>query len=95
MTEEKAKKKIKMRACVACREIRHKSEFLRVVKSPEGEYFIDNGGKANGRGAYICKSKKCAELAKKRKQFDRSFKEKVPAEIYDKVIAATEEFEDE
>ncbi len=91
MTASGEKKKIKMRSCVACRESRLKSEFLRLVRSPEGEYFIDETGKANGRGAYICKSKKCAEAAKKRRQFDRSFKEKVPAEIYDKVTAALEE----
>ena len=84
-----------MRSCVSCREVRHKSEFLRVVKTPEGEFIIDKSGKSSGRGAYICKSKSCAEIAKKRRQFDRAFKMKVPDEIYEKIFAEIEEVADE
>ena len=88
-------KEIKLRHCISCRAERHKREFLRIVKSPEGEYFIDESGKANGRGAYLCKLKKCAQEMKKRRQLDRSFKTKVPQEVYEKVLAAAEEFDDE
>lgn len=82
-------KQIEMRRCVSCREIRHKSEFLRVVKTPAGEVALDLSGKAPGRGAYICKSEKCAAENFKRRRLDKSFKIKVPAEIYDQIRAAT------
>ena len=93
MEKGKSGKEIKLRHCISCRAERHKSEFLRIVKTPEGEYEIDLTGKANGRGAYLCKSKKCAEDMKKRRQLDRSFKVKVPAEVYEKVCKAAEEFD--
>ncbi len=80
-------KNIKMRRCVSCRKIFHKSEFLRVVKTPDKNFEIDFSGKAQGRGAYICKSPDCAANAKKRRQFDRSFKQKVPDELYEKIIS--------
>ena len=95
MSKGKAKKQIEMRRCIACREVRHKSELLRVVKSPDGEFSIDETGKKSGRGAYVCRMKKCAEVAKKRKLFDRAFKVKVPPEFCDEIISATEKFENE
>ncbi len=88
-------KQIKMRSCVACREIKNKAEFLRAVKTPEGEFMIDKTGKANGRGAYICKLEKCAIEAKKRRKFDVAFKSKVPAEFYDEVISAVKSLNNE
>ena len=84
------KKQIKMRRCIACREIRHKTEFIRAVKTPEGNFIIDPTHKANGRGAYICKSEKCALETKKRRRLDASLKTKVPAEFYDEVIKTVE-----
>lgn len=81
-----ASKNIKMRRCVSCRKIFHKSEFLRIVRNIDGNFEIDIKGNAQGRGAYICKSPACAENAKKRRQFDKSFKTKIPDEIYEKVI---------
>ena len=85
-----ATKEIEMRRCVACRAIRHKSEFLRLVKTPEGNFEIDTGGKAAGRGAYLCKSAKCAAENKKRRRLDMSMKTKVPAEFYDEILKAVE-----
>ena len=83
-------KQIEMRRCVSCREVRHKSEFLRVVKNPAGEVALDFSGKAAGRGAYICKSEKCAADTLKRRRLDKPLKIKVPAEIYDQIRAAAD-----
>lgn len=77
-------KQIEMRRCVACRQVRHKSELLRVVKASD-TISIDVTGKASGRGAYVCKSSECAELIKKRRSLDRVFKVKVPNELYDMI----------
>lgn len=86
-SEKSATKIIKIRRCVSCRKNFQKSELLRVVKTPDENFEIDLSGKAQGRGAYICKSSACAENAKKRRQFDKSFKTKVPDEIYEKIIS--------
>lgn len=86
-SEKSATKIIKIRRCVSCRKNFQKSELLRVVKTPDENFEIDLSGKAQGRGAYICKSSACAENAKKRRQFDKSFKIKVPDEIYEKIIS--------
>ncbi len=85
-------KKIEMRRCVNCRELKHKSEFLRVVKTPDGDFLLDFTGKAQGRGAYICKNEKCAAENLKRRKLDKSFKSKVPAEIYDEICKAVNNF---
>ncbi len=77
-------KQIEMRRCVACRQVRHKSELLRFVKASD-TISIDVTGKAPGRGAYVCKSSECAELIKKRRNLDRVFKVKVPNELYDMI----------
>jgi len=142
-----ATKQIEMRRCVVCRQVRHKSELLRVVKTSAGEIFIDEdqklfgrggnvtlqsvdvkvcdetnsssvikkvfgrGGnvtlnpvdeteicdetnstsateKIFGRGAYVCKSETCAAVLKKRHGLDKTFKCKVPADVYEKICAA-------
>ena len=77
-------KQIEMRRCVACQQVHHKSELLRVVKSAEN-FSLDETGKAPGRGAYVCRSIECIELIKKRRGLDRSFKAKVPDELYDMI----------
>ena len=80
-----------MRRCVNCRESKHKSELLRIVRTPEGNFAIDSTGKANGRGAYICKNEKCAAETQKRRKLDKSFKTALPAEIYDEIVKAVAE----
>ena len=65
-------RKIPMRMCVGCREIKPKIELLRVVKTPEGEILLDFSGKVSGRGAYVCPNKECLERAVKQKQLDRA-----------------------
>lgn len=77
-------KQIEMRRCVACRQVRHKSELLRLVKTSD-KISIDTTGKLDGRGAYVCKSLECAESLKKRRNLDRVFRVKVPTELYDTI----------
>lgn len=88
-------KPIKMRRCVSCREVKHKSELLRIVKNSDENFEIDLSGKMQGRGAYICKSVICANNAKKRKQLDKSFKKNIPAEVYEKIISVIENTKNE
>ena len=78
-------KQIEMRRCVVCRQVRHKSELLRVVKNSAGEILFDETGKIEGRGAYVCRSPDCAATIKKRRNFDKVFKAKVPDELYDRI----------
>ena len=59
------KRKIPLRRCVGCREMKDKRELLRIVRNNEGEIFVDPTGKKNGRGAYICKSMECFSKARK------------------------------
>lgn len=78
-------KKIPMRMCTACREIKPKRELVRVVKTPENEILLDLTGKLNGRGAYICKSVECLEKAEKSNALQRAFSCEVSKEIYDRL----------
>ena len=77
-------KQIEMRRCVVCRQVRHKSEMLRVVKS-NGKFSLDETGKAAGRGAYVCKSSECLVSLIERRNFDKVFKAKLPDEFYDRI----------
>ena len=81
----KPKKIIAQRACVGCRKVQSKQEMIRVVRTPAGMIDVDLIGKAPGRGAYLCKKTECLKAASKRRQFERAFKMKVPADIYDKI----------
>lgn len=83
-------KKIPMRQCLGCREMKPKRELIRVVRSPEGEITLDFNGKANGRGAYICPETECLKRAEKSKALDRAFSAAVPVEIYQKLHAEME-----
>ena len=75
-------KKIPMRQCVGCMEMRPKNELIRVVKSPEGEISLDVSGKKNGRGAYVCKSSDCLAKAIKAKRLQRAFETAIPDSVY-------------
>ena len=77
--------KERLRMCIICREHSDKKELLRIVKNKEGQIFVDKTGKANGRGAYICKDKNCFEKLKKTRGLNRAFKCEIPNEIYDKI----------
>ena len=76
-------KKVPMRMCVSCRQMRPKSTLLRIVHTPEGDLEIDFKGKKNGRGAYICDSEECILKAVKGRIFNRVFSVEVSQEIYD------------
>ena len=80
-----ANKKIPMRKCVGCQEMKEKKSLIRVVKTAEGDIILDDTGKKNGRGAYLCPSMECLKMARKKKGPDRSFRMTVPEEIYDQL----------
>lgn len=75
-------KKIPMRMCLGCGEMKPKRELIRVVKSKEGDISLDLTGKKSGRGAYICKSVECFEKARKARKFERSFTCMISEDIY-------------
>ena len=79
-------RRIPLRQCAGCGEMKPKSELVRVVRSPEGEISLDLTGKKNGRGSYICKSVNCFIMAIKRKSFERAFGQK----LSDETVAAVE-----
>ena len=79
------KKKIPMRQCTGCQEMKNKRELIRVIKTPEDEITIDATGKKNGRGAYLCNSLECLKKARKTKAIERSLKTTIPDEIYDQL----------
>lgn len=83
-------KKIPMRQCTGCREMKPKRELIRVVKSPEDELSLDFKGKAQGRGAYVCPQPDCLKKAIKSKALERSLEIKIPDEIYDRLWAQME-----
>jgi len=80
-----SKKKVPMRQCVGCREMKSKKEMMRVIKTPENEILLDVTGKKNGRGAYVCFSGECLNKAIKNKGLERSFKQSIPEEIYERL----------
>ena len=83
-------KKIPMRQCLGCREMKPKRELIRVVRSPEGAISIDLRGKANGRGAYICPDTQCLKKAIRAKALARALEVEIPQEIYDTLLAELE-----
>ena len=79
------KKKIPMRKCVGCGEMKPKKDLMRILKTETGEFLVDADGKKNGRGAYICRSVECLSKAVKSKGLERSFKQQIPEEVYDRL----------
>lgn len=71
--------------CIVCREHSDKKELLRIVKNKYGQIFVDKTGKANGRGAYICKSKECLNKLKKSRGLNRAFKCEVSDDVYNMI----------
>lgn len=78
-------KKIPMRKCTGCGEMKPKKELVRVVKSSEGDISLDLTGKKNGRGAYVCKDAACLKKAQKAKRIERAFDCAIPDEIFEKM----------
>ncbi len=83
-------KKIPMRQCLGCREMKPKREMMRVVRSPEGEISIDCKGKAPGRGAYVCRDATCLKKALRSHALERNLNTSIPQEIYDALLAQME-----
>ena len=83
-------KKIPLRKCLGCSEGKPKRELIRIVKNKEGDIFVDLTGKANGRGAYICKSCECLEKAIKSKRLNKALEADIPDKIYDDLLKEIE-----
>lgn len=75
-------KRVPMRTCIACREMKPKKEMLRVVKNADGEIFADPTGKAAGRGAYICSAEACLKKLGDKKLLHKAFSTEVPENVY-------------
>ena len=80
-------KKIPMRMCVGCREMKEKKELIRVVRSPEGEVSLDPVGKKPGRGAYVCRSAECLKRAIRQKQLERQLEVQLTPEVVEQLQA--------
>ncbi len=78
-------KKIPLRKCSGCGEMKPKKELIRVVRSPEGEIALDLTGRMAGRGAYVCPSLPCLQAARKAHRLERSFGCAIPSEVYDRM----------
>ena len=86
-------KKIPMRKCVGCQQMKNKKELLRVLKTAENEFVLDATGRKNGRGAYLCFSKDCLQKAIQSKGLERSFKQSIPKEVYEKLEKELDELD--
>ena len=83
-------KKIPMRMCVGCREMKEKRELIRIVRTPEGAVVPDSTGKKSGRGAYVCRRSECLRRAIRQKQLERQLEIAMTPEI---IQTLTEEME--
>ena len=75
-------KRTPLRKCIGCNEMKDKKELIRIVRNNEGVINVDPVGKMAGRGAYICKNAECFDAAVKAKRLEKSFKTKIPENIY-------------
>lgn len=83
-------KKIPMRQCLGCREMKPKRELIRVVRAPEGGVSLDFHGKKPGRGAYLCPNPDCLKRVRKSRGLERAFSQAIPGEVYDALEAEME-----
>lgn len=81
------KRKIPMRMCVGCREMKPKAELMRVVKPQEGGPAVDRTGKAPGRGAYVCENAECLRRAQKTRALERALDAKIDDAVFDGLAA--------
>ena len=88
-------KKVPLRKCIGCNEMKNKKEMMRVLKTPEGEIVLEVTGTKNGRGAYLCFSKECLQKARKNKGLERSFKMSISPEVYDTLEKEFDQLETE
>ena len=78
-------KKVPLRMCTGCGEMKPKKELVRVVRSPQGEVSLDLSGRAPGRGAYVCRNVECLKKARKAHRFERAFYCQIPEAVYDRM----------
>ena len=78
-------KKVPLRMCTGCGEMKPKKELVRVVKSPEGDISLDLTGRKPGRGAYVCPKRECLKAARKARRLEKAFSSMIPAEVYDRM----------
>ena len=99
-------KKVPLRKCTGCGEMKEKRELIRVVKAPEkkdengnvisgGEISLDLTGRKPGRGAYVCKNTDCFEKARKARRFERSLSCKIPEDVYEQMSKELENVSDD
>ena len=88
-------RKIPLRKCTGCGEMKSKKEMVRVLKTPEDTIVLDATGKKNGRGAYICNSLECLRKAIKSKGLERSLKTAIQKEVYEQLESELNEIADE
>ena len=86
-----AVKKVPLRRCAGCNEQKPKKEFVRVVRTPEGEIRLDPAGKMNGRGVYLCPNAACLKKARKAKRLERSLEVEIPNEVWESLESTIEE----
>ena len=82
-----SEKKLPLRMCISCRELKEKRNLLRIVKNAEGKIFLDYSSKASGRGAYICDNPDCIKRLKQKRLLNKTFS----CEVDDGIYAAVEE----
>uniref|UniRef100_I5AVE7 Putative nucleic-acid-binding protein implicated in transcription termination n=1 Tax=Eubacterium cellulosolvens (strain ATCC 43171 / JCM 9499 / 6) TaxID=633697 RepID=I5AVE7_EUBC6 len=80
-----AVRKVPMRKCVGCNEKKEKKELIRILRTPEGEVVLDESGRSNGRGAYICRDADCLAKARKNRGLGRSLGIEIPDEVYERL----------
>ena len=83
-------KKVPMRQCTGCREMKPKRELVRIVRSPEGEVSVDLTGRKPGRGAYVCHDADCLKKAIKTRALSRAFETEVPESVYETLLGQME-----
>ena len=86
-------KKIPLRQCIGCGEMKSKKEMIRVIKTAEDQILLDATGRKNGRGAYLCPSMECFKKAVKGRGLERSFKMAIPREVYETLEKEREEID--
>ena len=86
-------KRVPLRKCTGCQEMKDKKEMIRILRTSEGEIVLDARGRKNGRGAYLCRSMECFEKAVKNRGIERSLKQKVPDETYENLKKEIESIE--
>ncbi len=80
-------KKIPMRMCVGCREMKEKRELIRIVRTPEGDAVLDPTGKRSGRGAYVCRKAECLKRSIRQKQLERQLEITLTSEVIEALTA--------